>query len=76
MNNDLISISTLSSELHDHADKLSLAVSQASDRSEHVRMTQLALEAARLALALDRFISQNTEVGTGPVSTIPLKASV
>lgn len=75
MNNDPISISTLSGELHAHADKIALQIQQASDRSEHIRLTQLALEASRLALALDRFISQNTEVGTGPVDTLPLKPS-
>ncbi len=76
MPNEPVSISELSAQLHAHAARLAQTVDLASDRMEHIRATQAALEASRLALSLDRFISQNTEPGTGPVVTIPLTPSV
>lgn len=71
--NNPISITALATELHQHAEKCAEAIQLAGTREEHIRATQLALEAQRLALQLERFISQNTEVGTGPVRTIPFQ---
>lgn len=69
---DHVSISNLAAELHAHAEHCAESISGASDRMEHIRLTQIALEASRLALSLDRFISENTAVATGPVDTIAL----
>lgn len=71
-----VSISNLALALHTHAQRCADSVRFADDRAEHIRLTQIALEAARLALQLDQFISQNTEVGTSPVVTIPLPPQV
>lgn len=70
--NNPISITSLAEELREHAQRCAANIDLADDRSEHIRMTQIALEASRLSLLLDRFISQNSEVGTGPVKTLPL----
>ena len=67
-----ISISNLATELRAHAKRCEESIRYADDRAEHIRLTQIALEASRLAMQLELFISQNTEVGTGPVSTIAL----
>lgn len=72
---DPISISNLARDLRNHADRAAESIQLADDRAEHIRMTQLALEAARLALQLELFISQNSEVGTGPVHQIALVPS-
>lgn len=70
--NDVISISNLATAMHEHAKRCEESIRSAENRSEHIRLTQIALEAIRLAIMLDQFISQNTEVGTGPVETIAL----
>ncbi len=67
-----VSISNLAAELAAHAQRCADSVRFADDRAEHIRLTQIALEASRLSLALERFISENTEIGTGPVETIAL----
>ena len=53
---DPVSFSNFARELRLHAERCALAVGQASDRSEHIRSTQLALEAARLASAAEAML--------------------
>ncbi len=69
---DAVSISNLAVELRAHAKLCEESIRFADDRAEHIRLTQIALEASRLAMQLDLFISQNSQVGTGAVSTIAL----
>jgi hypothetical protein len=66
------SLSNIALGLREHADRCAEAIRLADNRAEHIQATQLALEAARLALNLEQWISQNTQVGTGPVTVIAL----
>jgi hypothetical protein len=50
----------LATAARNHANNLAADITNASTRIEHIRLTQLALEAERLAVGIERLASEGT----------------